>query len=218
MNLGLAFINLGEFDKAISALIESITLAEKLGDPTSESVRLGNLGNAYLRNKEIELSISTYRRAISVDRKINSEKLDEHLFSLGIILVDQEFWYDGLGFLDECLAIRRKLGELDSLADITYQLARAHHLMGNFDKSRTHYRDSLRLYERLNNQLGKAACRMGLGRLMIQMNFVKEANNELIVAKEIYQLLNDQKRVDDVEEMLKLNWNIAGEKNEKKSG
>ncbi len=93
---------------------------------------------------------------------------------------------------------------MKTLADTIYQIARTHHLMGNLDKARIHYRDALRIYEYINNQQGIAACRVGLGRLMIQLGFLNEALYELAKAGQIYYELGNKQRASEVEEIMQL--------------
>jgi len=122
----------------------------------------------------------------------------------GIRLVQLGLWYDGLHLLEESLTIRRDGDDLNAHADTLYQIAHTHHLMGNFDKSRTYYRDALRLYERTDNQRGIADCKSGLGHLMTQIGLVDDAIVELQSAQRIYRKLGDKKQIGIVEEILQL--------------
>lgn len=125
-------------------------------------------------------------------------------YDAGILLVQLGLWYDGLHLLEESLAIRRDGNDLNAHADTLYQIARTHHLMGNFDTSRTYYRDALRLYQRTDNQRGIAACKSSLGHLMTQIGLVDDAIVELQSAQRIYRKLGDEKQIGIVEEILQL--------------
>lgn len=122
----------------------------------------------------------------------------------GVRLIEQDHWYEGLLLLEQSLAIRRELDDLIARADTIYQIARTHHLIGNFDNARTRYRDALRLYERTGNERGIAACRAGLGRLMMQIGFIAEAISNLKSARQIYRKLSDRQEIVKVEEVLQL--------------
>ena len=93
---------------------------------------------------------------------------------------------------------------MDVRADTIYQIARIHHLLGNLDKARTHYRDALRLYEHTQNRSGIATCKTGLGRLMIQMGFLDDAIRELESAKQTYLQLGSDQRTAEIEEVLQI--------------
>ncbi len=123
---------------------------------------------------------------------------------LAMHYVEQDRWYDALYLFEESLAIYRQGNDLDVRADIIYHIARIHHLLGNFDKARTHYRDALRLYEHTRNQSGIAVCKTGLGRLMIQMGFLDDAIRELESAKQTYLQLGADQRIVEIEEVLQI--------------
>ncbi|MFH1909431.1 MAG: tetratricopeptide repeat protein [Chloroflexota bacterium] len=125
-------------------------------------------------------------------------------YNLGRLLAQQGRWYDGLSLLEESLAIRRLGNDLNAHAATIYQIARVHHLIGNLDTARIHYRDALRLYEHTGNAQGVAACKTGLGRLMIQTGFVDDALRELEPAKQIYRQLGDDRRIAEVDEVLQV--------------
>lgn len=144
--------------------------------------------------------------------KSTLEVLNEFLASVsslyhktGVLLIDvMNRWYDGLDLLEKSLAIRRQLNDLNARADTIYQIAHTHHLMGNLDTARTHYRDALRLYEHTGNQHGVAACKSGLGHLMTQNGFIDEAIGDLKSARRIYRTLGDKPGVRTVNEILQL--------------
>ena len=130
--------------------------------------------------------------------------LSASYYAVGVYKVERGRWYEGLGYLEASLSIRRDLDDYNARADTIYQIARTQHLIGNFDKARTHYRDALRLYEHTRNQRGIAACKAGLGHLMTQIGFLDEAISDLKSARQIYRKLGDKQEVGKVEEVLQL--------------
>lgn len=177
---------------------------EKLGQiaPTTRSISGGVTVNAE--------SVNIYGDAVGRDKTIvlNAQVDDEgraaSAYFTGVRLVEQDHWYDGLALLEESLHIRRRLNDLNARADTIYQIAHTHHLMGNLDKARTHYRDALRLYEHTGNQRGVAACESALGHLMTQTGFIDEAICDLKFARQIYRKLGDEQKVSTVNEVLQL--------------
>lgn len=123
---------------------------------------------------------------------------------LATMSVEANRWYLGLSFFEKSLGIRRQLDDLDARANSIYQIARTHHLMSNFDKARTHYRDALRLYEHTGNQAGIAACKSGLGHLMTQIGFADKAIDELKTARRIYRKQKNKQQLAIVDEVLQI--------------
>jgi tetratricopeptide (TPR) repeat protein len=119
-------------------------------------------------------------------------------------LVDEGKWYDGLSLLESGLKIARYGSDLNTRADMIFQIGRAHHLIGNYDKARTFYRDALRLYKHMDNQYGIANCKSGLGHLMTQIGYVDEAVDDLRTAKRLYRKLGNRHEESKVDQILKL--------------
>lgn len=126
----------------------------------------------------------------------------ETALTLGKIYVDRGEWYKGLDYLEKSLTIHRQFEDLPSRADTIYQIARTHHLIGNYEKASVHYRDALRFYNHLKNSRGAAFCRSGLGRILLQTGFVKEAKTELKAAKMIFIDLKDSQEITKINEVL----------------
>jgi tetratricopeptide (TPR) repeat protein len=139
-----------------------------------------------------------------LNAQVDDEGRAASAYLAGVRLVEQNHWYDGLALLEESLRIRRRLNDLNARADTIYQIAYTHHLIGNLDKARTHYRDALRLYEYMDNQRGVAACQSALGYLMTQNGFIDEAIDDLKTARRIYRTLGHKQEASKVGEILQL--------------
>ncbi|MBI4672835.1 MAG: tetratricopeptide repeat protein [Chloroflexi bacterium] len=122
--------------------------------------------------------------------------------------MDEGRWHDALRLFEQSLAVRRQGDDLNARADTIYQIARTHHLLGNLDKARIHYRDAMRLYQRIKNTQGIAASKTALGRLMIQLGFVDDALRELEAANEIYHQMSDERRIAEVKQVLEVAHHI----------
>jgi len=204
-NLGGAWDSLGDPKKAIDHYEQAVEITKEIGNRAGESRSYANLGAAYCNLEDFKKAIEYYDRALAVAREIGDTEFLSHIsFKLGLLLVDQGRWYDGLHLLEENLSIRRQEDDPRTHADTIYQVARTHHIMGNLEKARIHYRDALRLYEYINNPRGIAACKVGLGRLMLQIGLIDEALYELTASHQIYLELGDEQRSNETKEVIQL--------------
>jgi len=209
-NLGVLAQASGEFDSARQLYQESLSIKDELADKNGIAATLYQLGTLARLNNDpaeahrlFELTLKLARESgdQSNEKRI-SGSLGNAAFELGVRFVNDGRWYDGLRLLEESLAIRRRSDDLDARADVICQIARTHHLMGNVYNARTHYRDALRLYQHTANYRGMASCKNGLGRLMLEMEFFREAFEELEQAVQIYHHLGDDHRIREIEELL----------------
>jgi tetratricopeptide (TPR) repeat protein len=213
-NIAQLYASRGEVERALSLYKESLAISKKIGDRYSEARTSSNLGLLYRDQGDLERAVETLEHSQNEFAAIG---LVEHpiVKTVRITLanvanelakhyVEQGRWYDALHLFEESLVIYRQGDDLDVRADTIYQIARIHHLLGNLDKARTHYRDALRLYEHTQNQSGIATCKTGLGRLMIQMGFLDDAISELESARQTYLQLGADQRTAEIEEVLQI--------------
>ncbi len=63
-NLGAAYANLGELDKAIEHYQQRLKIAREIGDRRGEGTALGNLGLAYADLGELDKAIEHHQQAL----------------------------------------------------------------------------------------------------------------------------------------------------------
>ena len=198
-NLGKVAQEQRQRDEAIAYFRKAFQISENV---TADSYQLGEVKD---KQQKLEEAIAHYEKAIQIFETLgDSWEIAKYCLLVGNICLEQGAWYKGLDYLEKSFEIYSKENDYQLLAKTTYQIARSHHLMSNFDKSRIYYRDALRIYEHIKNQQGIALCKTGLGWLMVQIGFVEDALLELEKAKEIYGQLDDKLRISEVEKMINL--------------
>ncbi|NEO72667.1 tetratricopeptide repeat protein [Moorena sp. SIO3H5] len=198
-------------ERALEAYQLALSVYTKPDFPEIWAIAQNNLGNAYSKRilgnctENLEKAIASYQNASEIfTREAFPQDWADVQRNIGKLLVQRGSWYDGLSRLEQSLAIYRQTENLECRADAIYHIARTHHLMMNLDKARMHYRDALRIYDYIKNQEGIAACKTGLGRLMISLGFIDDAREELNQACEIYHTLKDNKKIDNIQEIFQL--------------
>ncbi len=75
-NLGIAYMNLGQVDKAIGYYEKALIIAKEIGDRSrsGEGSLLGNLGNAYYSLGQMEKAIQYYEQALVIDKEIGDRR------------------------------------------------------------------------------------------------------------------------------------------------
>ncbi len=83
--LGLAYNNLGQFQKAIQYHKKSLNIDRELGNRSGESASLGSLGNAYYSLGEFHTAIDYHQQALEIAREIGERSGEgKALGNLGI--------------------------------------------------------------------------------------------------------------------------------------
>ena len=203
----------GDLDRAISMMQEAIAV-QCYGSEFSINGQF-SLGNAlaarYDRdNNPEDLAAAEKAYAIALDC-IDPEHYDIELYRnalpsvraiMGGRLVRDGQWKKGLELLLTSLDELKNAKDDQVYANALYQTARAYEYEDNQPKARTYYRDALRLYQRLGNTLGMARCRYGLGNVLINQGFPKKGKIELETARELYETLDKQDKIEDIDRLL----------------
>ena len=73
-NLGLAYADLGEVQKAIEYHEQALIISREIGDRRGEGSTLGNLGVAYKNLGEVQKAIEFYEQRIEIAREIGDRR------------------------------------------------------------------------------------------------------------------------------------------------
>ncbi len=90
------------------------------------------------------------------------------------------------------------------LALTFFELARLYHRIHRLEKARLYFKDTLRLFRRLEEQDSIADVMTELGNLELQLGQIQSARTHLEEAREYYQGKNNQERIEQIEWLLSL--------------
>ena len=203
----------GDLDQAIELLQGSVAVASyKSQSFINDQYSLGNaLSQRYDRDQnpnDLAAAETAYALALEcVDPKhYDLEKYRNALPSVRAImggrLVRDGQWKRGLELLLTSLEELKTANSDRPYANALYQTARAYEYEDNQPKARTYYRDALRLYDRLEDILGLARCRYGLGNVLVNQGFPEKGKRELEAARAHYQTLGKQDKIEACDRLL----------------
>jgi tetratricopeptide (TPR) repeat protein len=191
------------------------TAFRKRHDITQDAADLRAAGLAY------EASLN----AISpehYDREKMWQAIPETQTILGSRLVRDGEWHKGLELLQ---AAAKELGPHSrknprAYANALYQIGRTYEIMSNWKDARIYYRDALRLYEHIDDELGMANCHQGLGAVLGCQGAFTKCIDELNAARAFYTKLGMTERIEEVDglhraaetgqqELDSLTWSVA---------
>jgi tetratricopeptide (TPR) repeat protein len=92
-------------------------------------------------------------------------------------------------------------GNMFLLAQTVFELGRCSHQTGALGQARIYFKDSIRLYQRLEQPTSVAAITSELGNLELQMGQIDDARIHLQIALEFYQNAGNTDRVKSIQEL-----------------
>ena len=156
-------------------------------------------------SSDLEQALQAYKIASDAispehyDRKQIWQALPTTQSILGSRLVREGKWQEGLQLL---LNSVRQLSTGDdplAHANALFQTGRAHETLSDWDNARLYYRDALRLYDHLKNELGIAKSRAGLGSVLVSQGYLEKGLAELDKARESYHQLQQPDKAAEVD-------------------
>lgn len=212
MKRALLTENFSDLDTAVTLLQAALEVAVP-GSPEfiDSQYRLGNaLSRRYDHSQnpdDLQQALDAYEIALDAinpdhyDRKQIWHALPTTQSILGSRLVRDGKWQEGLQLL---LNSVRQLSTGDdplAHANALFQTARAHETLSDWDNARLYYRDALRLYDHLNNPIGSARSRAGLGSVLVSQGYLEKGMAELAKARETYQQLQQPDQAAEVDRL-----------------
>ena len=204
--------NTSDLETAIIFLQKALEVSAS-GSPEfiDSQYRLGNaLSRRYEHSQnpdDLQSALKAYKTALDAisvehyDRKQIWQALPTTQSILGSRLIRDGQWQEGLQYLLNSVH-QLSIGD-DSLAhaNALFQTGRAQEILLNKDEARLYYRDALRLYQHLQDSLGIAKSRYGLGSVFVSRGNLKKGMTELMEARKIYEELGNLDKVADIDDL-----------------
>jgi tetratricopeptide (TPR) repeat protein len=204
--------NATDLDTAISLLQQALDIpVTGSSDFIDSQYQFGNaLSRRYEHSQnpnDLQQALQAYKIALDAispehyDRKQIWQALPTTQSILGSRLVREGRWQEGLQLLLNSVNQLSTGGDPLAHANALFQTGRAHEFLSDWDNARLYYRDALRLYEHLKDQLGIAKSRAGLGGVLVSQGYLEKGMAELAKAVEGYYQLQKPDQAAEVDHL-----------------
>ncbi|NEQ71284.1 MAG: tetratricopeptide repeat protein [Symploca sp. SIO2D2] len=156
------------------------------------------------KGEDIQQAIASYKLAIEVFQETdNQELLANCSYFLKKALLEGGFYTEAIRRLQSHQEIYQKQKDIANLASTLFELARLYHLTGRLEQARLCFKDSLRLFRRLQEPDKIAAATTALGNLEIQIGKTTQGFSHLKEAQKFYQEQDNSERLAEINYLLK---------------
>ena len=161
--IGVANLIKADFENALSAHLEALSIRETIQDSVGMIESTMNLGNIHYRLRELEKAVVQYQKSLKLAQKINHERAMSLLYNnLGSYYLDRwQSWNEEDDFnmtkeyLEKSKAIKEKLQDKRGLINTLIQLGEIYYESGEKQKGILLLTRSLEIAEELNDTEGK---------------------------------------------------------------
>lgn len=169
-NLGLAYADLGETERAIEFYEQQLEIARELGDRQSEGADLANLGLAYSTRGEIERALQFFDQALIIFREFGDRRAEgTTLGNLGNAYGRQGDIQRAILFYEQQLTVVREIGDRRGEGMALGNLGIAYAKLGQIQRSLEFYEPALRIDRELGDLKGEATDLLNMSLALYQL-------------------------------------------------
>ncbi len=184
-NLGLAYAQLGEPQRAIECHEQRLAIARETGDRRGEGAALGNLGNIYAEFGEPQRAIEHYEQHLAIAREIGDRRrVGQGLSNLGVAYAQLGKPRRAIDYYEQGLAVAREIGDRWGVGDTLGNLGLAHAALGEPRRAIDYYQQRLGITREIGDRRGEADTNWNLGLAI-------EEEGDLARAAELMQVCID---------------------------
>ncbi len=154
--LGICFLNLGQYEKAIAYHQQSLEISEAMGDQQEVAISLGNLGNCYNCLGQYEKAIAYHRQCLYISKEIEDwQGVASSLGNLGNC-------YKSLGQYEKAIFYHQKCHDISEAMDDRKGVAISLGNLGNCYYDLGQYEKAIDLYQQYHDISEKISFRQGV--------------------------------------------------------
>ncbi len=154
--LGICFLNLGQYEKAIAYHQQSLEISEAMGDQQEVAISLGNLGNCYNCLGQYEKAIAYHRQCLYISKEIEDwQGVASSLGNLGNC-------YKSLGQYEKAIFYHQKCHDISEAMDDRKGVAISLGNLGNCYYDLGQYEKAIDLYQQYHDISEEISFRQGV--------------------------------------------------------
>jgi CHAT domain-containing protein/Tfp pilus assembly protein PilF len=177
VNLGWCYVELGDYEKALTFLSRADPLAQARGHTGDHLLTLQNMGNAHYKLRDLATAGEYYGRALAIARQLEDKKLTAELLSnLGIVALEQQRYDEAEVFVQEALRIKTDIGDQPSRQHSVLAEGQIWEGRGEYTKAEVFYREVIGSPHSIPALLGEA--RASMASLRMKTNQPADAESE----------------------------------------
>jgi tetratricopeptide (TPR) repeat protein len=199
-NLGLAYADLGQVEKAIDHYQQALVIAREIGDRRGEGNALGNLGLAYADLGQVDKAIDYHQQALLIAREIGDRRGEGNtLGNLGLAYANLGQVDKGIEIFQQVLAIARETGDRLGEGTCLGNLGAAYGDLGQAEKAIDLLQQALLIAREIGDRRGEGNTLGNLGTAYYDIGQVEKAIDHyqqvLLIAREISGRLGECTRL-----------------------
>ena len=153
-NLGVAYAKLKDYRRALEVHLEVLPMRAEKDDRNGRALTLNNIASCYAELGDKQKALQYYQEALALHRSAEKERqLAITLKDLGVFYRKEREASKAIEYLNEARRISRKVGDLNTEANVLSELATLELERGNLDAAHKAIEQAIDVTESVRNNL-----------------------------------------------------------------
>jgi filamentous hemagglutinin family protein len=177
LNLGLAYLYVGDYSRAIEYYQQSLKIARELGNRTKEGVAFGGLARAYIDSGNYSQAIEYYQQSLRIARELGERQQEGMAFSgLGRAYTDLGDYRQAIKYYQQSLSIARSLSDAREEGIALDGMGNINQALGDYVTAIEYHQRALAIKRNLGNRAAEAQTLGSLGNAYEALGDYTKAN------------------------------------------
>lgn len=170
--MGLAYVNLSDFPKALESYANAIAVCERIGEKTGLARVTGNVGIVYSQLSDYRRALEYFFRALAAHEELGMEpEMANVTCNIGVVYRGLNEFALALEYFSKALAAHEELGMQPEAARVLGNIGTVYFSLEEFPRALEYYKKSLAAHEALGMEVDTAIIMGYLGALFAEERF-----------------------------------------------
>jgi signal transduction histidine kinase/CheY-like chemotaxis protein len=178
-NIGLTYMNQGDYDRALNHFNRSLKIDEEFDDNEGIAITLDNIGSIYWRQGEYDQALEYYNQSLKIHEDMGNKRgIASSLVDLGKIYKSKGNYEQALDHYSRSQKINEEIGNKRGTASSLHSIGVIYQDQRDYSKALGYYSRSLNIFEELGNKGGIASTLNTIGYLyQSQSDYLQAINH-----------------------------------------
>lgn len=212
MQVGIVYLELGEYEKALENDLKALKISEQVGDKKSVAYLYHNIGNIYRDQGNTQKALNHYLTSLKKCEELGDKRgISKASFGAGIINRINGNYDKALAYYFRSMKIDESLGDTIGVAHTYTSIGIVYSITGLFDKALSYYSKSLDVALKSGDKKEIALCKINLGCTYIDLQSFEKAETNLKDALQLFSLIGHKNGVKEVYASLSMMFEKKGD-------
>ena len=208
-NIGLAYVNLGDYDKAIEYGLDALKMFEECGNKIDIAKCNTNIGLLFIKIEEPDKALKYMNEALKLFIELKHIGGQISCFTnIGNVYKNLKKYDEALQNHNKALEISEKNNNLRTISDSYANIGNIYYKLEKYNKATEYYNKSLEIKEQISDKMGIAICYSNIANIEIKQKNYKIAEEYCLKSVELFEqnkeLYNQQKTLEQLAIIYKL--------------